>query len=198
MEDYSARLTGEPFLYNETRILARYLLEGEDINELKKRNVEENLIMYKTKTSIARVNSGIFKRLSAMDQEVLEAFIKEDVITSKYILVYIIMKTDRLVNDFIAEVYRDKLLMGADVLYKYDINGWLKEKFKTSPALSQCTDNTKSKLRQVLIKIMKDSGLVKEEKDQYKLVQPILKQDFIDLLQKHNDTDYLKAIGGLR
>ena len=28
MEDYSAKLTGEPFLYNETKILAEYLLDG--------------------------------------------------------------------------------------------------------------------------------------------------------------------------
>ena len=52
MEDYSARLTGEPFLYNETKILARYLADGEDAESLRKRNLEENLIMHKTNTKI--------------------------------------------------------------------------------------------------------------------------------------------------
>ena len=41
MEDYSAKLTGEPFLYNETKILGIYLLDGEDEQELKRRNIEE-------------------------------------------------------------------------------------------------------------------------------------------------------------
>ena len=108
------------------------------------------------------------------------------------------MKTDKLVKDFITEVYKDKLLIGADVLYKYDINKWLKEKYQISPTLNKCTDNTKNKLRQVLIKIIKDSGLVKEEKDQYRLISPIFKQEFIELLESHNDMEYLKAIGGLK
>ena len=47
MEDYSAKLTGEPFLYIETKIIAEYLLNGENPIELKRRNIEENLIHYK-------------------------------------------------------------------------------------------------------------------------------------------------------
>ena len=198
MEDYSARLTGEPFLYNETKILARYLADGEDAESLRKRNLEENLIMHKTKSSITRVNSGIFIRLQAMDPEILDAFLNEDSDTSKLILVYIIMKTNKLVSDFINEVYKDKILLGTNVIYNYDINGWLKEKCDNSPTLSKCTDNTKYKLRQVLIKILKDSGLVKQNKDCYQIIQPILSEEFINLLMKHNDEYYLKAIGGLR
>ena len=40
MEQYSAKLTGEPFLYNETKIIAQYLLDGESAEALKKRNIE--------------------------------------------------------------------------------------------------------------------------------------------------------------
>lgn len=47
MEDYSAKLTGEPFLYNESKIIAEYILDGEDPNKLKSRNINENLIHYK-------------------------------------------------------------------------------------------------------------------------------------------------------
>ena len=37
MEDYSAKLTGEPFMYSETKILAKYLLDGISPEDLKKR-----------------------------------------------------------------------------------------------------------------------------------------------------------------
>ncbi|MBR6253008.1 MAG: DUF1819 family protein [Clostridia bacterium] len=198
MEDYSARLTGEPFLYNETKILAKYLIQGEDINELRKRNVDENLIMHKTKSSILRVNSGIFNRLQAMDDEILYDFVNSDVDTSKIILLYIIMKTNKLVNDFVNDIYKEKILIGSDLIYDYDINGWIKEKCDNSPTLSKCTDSTRYKLRQVLIKILKDAGLVKYQKDSYLIIRPLLTEEYIDLLKKHNDEDYLKAIGGLR
>ena len=52
MEDYSAKLTGEPFLYNETKIIGRYLLEGANEEELKKQNIEENLIKHKKISSV--------------------------------------------------------------------------------------------------------------------------------------------------
>ena len=61
MEDYSAKLTAEPFLYNETKTIAKFLLDGEDEEKLRKRNVEENLIKYKSQKSIVRVNSPIFR-----------------------------------------------------------------------------------------------------------------------------------------
>lgn len=54
-----------------------------------------------------------------MNKEMLEAFIYSDLETSKYILVYAIIKTDKLVRDFIFEVYKEKLLMREDLIEKY-------------------------------------------------------------------------------
>ena len=71
MEKYSAKLTGAAFLYNETKIMAKYVLDGEPIKELRKRNVEENLIHYKSKSAISRVNSPIFERISVFNNDML-------------------------------------------------------------------------------------------------------------------------------
>ena len=101
MEDYSAKLTAEPFMYNETKILAGYLLQGENADTLKKRNIEENLIKHKKIGSVKRVNSPIFRRLKIMNKEMLEEFVYSDIENSKYILLYTIMKTDKLVRDFL-------------------------------------------------------------------------------------------------
>ena len=79
MEDYSAKLTAEPFLYNETKTIAKFLLDGEEEEKLRKRNIEENLIKYKSPKSIVRVNSPIFRRLDAMDKEMLEDFVYSDI-----------------------------------------------------------------------------------------------------------------------
>ena len=120
MEDYSAKLTAEPFLYNETKTIGRYLLDGENETELKKRNVEENLIKHKKIGSVKRVNSPMFRRLKVMDKDMLEEFVWSDIETSKYILLYAIMKTDKLVRDFVIEVYKDKLYMKKEyILPKY-------------------------------------------------------------------------------
>ena len=197
MEDYSAKLTAEPFLYNETKIIAQYLLDGISPEEMKKKNIEENLIKYKSLKSIKRVNSPIFKRLNVMDCEMLDEFVHTDIESSKYILLYAIMKTDRLVRDFVVEVYKDKLLMRKDYIEKFDIDNWYEEKCILSNTLRERTESTAAKLKQVIMKILQDSGLVIKEKNGFKIVRPLLKEKYISMLDKKGDIEYAKAIGGL-
>jgi hypothetical protein len=197
MEDYSAKLTAEPFLYNETKIIGKYLLEGEDELELKKRNIEENLIQHKKIGSVKRVNSPIFRRLKIMDKEMLEEFVYSDIETSRYLLLYAIMKTDRLVRDFVFEVYKDKLFMRKDYIEKFDIDNWYEEKCILSETLKNRTESTTAKLKQVIMKIMQDSGLVIKENNKFKIVRPLLKEKYISMLDKNGDIEYAKAIGGL-
>ena len=197
MEDYSAKLTAEPFLYNETKIIGRYLLEGEDELLLKKLNAERNLIKHKKIGSVKRVNSPIFRRLKIMDSEMLKEFVCSDIETSKYVLLYAIMKTDKLVKDFIFEVYKDKLFMRKDYIEKFDIDNWYEEKCILSETLKYKSDATTAKLKQVIMKILQDSGLVIKEKDRFKIVRPLLKEKYINMLDKNGDLEYAKAIGGL-
>ena len=197
MEDYSAKLTAEPFLYNETKIIAQYLLDGISPEELKRKNIDENLIKYKSPKSIVRVNSPIFERLNVMDSEMLDDFVHTDIETSKYILLYTIMKTDRLVRDFVVEVYKDKLLMRKDYIEKFDIDNWYEEKCILSKTLRERTESTATKLKQVIMKILQDSGLVIKEKNRFKIVRPLLKEKYISMLDKKGDIEYAKAIGGL-
>lgn len=197
MEDYSAKLTGEPFLFNESRTIATYLLEGYSPSELKKKNIEENLIQHKTKGSISRVNSPIFRRLAVLDTEMLNDFVYSDLENSKYILLYAIMKTDRLVRDFIIEVYKEKLFMRKEYIEKFEIDNWYDEKCILSKTLKERSESTSAKLKQVIMKILQDSGLVVKEKDKFRVIRPLLKEKYIHQLDLLGDMEYAKAIGGL-
>lgn len=197
MEDYSAKLTGEPFMYNETKIIAQYLLEGYNPEDLKKKNIEENLIKHRKVASITRVNMPIFRRLSIMDNEMLEDFVKSDIENSKHILLYTIMKTDRLVRDFVIEVYKDKLYMRKEYIEKFDIDNWYEEKCILSETLKKRTESTSAKLKQVIMKILQEAGLVIKEKDRFKIIRPLLKEKYISMLDRNGDIEYAKAIGGL-
>lgn len=201
MEEYSAKLTAEPFLYNESKIIAEYILDGENPNKLKNRNINENLIHYKKNNSIKRVNSPIFRRLEVLDEEMLREFIYSDIDNSRYILLYAIMKTDKLVRDFVFEVYKDKLLMRKEYIEKIDIDTWYEDKCILSQTLRERSESTTAKLKQVIMKIMQDSGLVQKEREKnsyrYKIIRPLLKDKFIKELDSRGDIEYAKAIGGL-
>lgn len=196
MNNYSAKLTGANFLYNETKIIGSYLLNGEDHKELRRRNVEENLIKYKSPKAISRVNSPIFERLNVFNEEMLEEFVNGDLENSRLLLVYAIMKTDNLVCDFITEVYKDRILRYKDYIEQFEINDWF-ENIYVNSNLCNVSDTTKYKLKQVMMRIMIDSGLVKKEDDKYKIIIPILSSKFEYLLTSVGDIDYYKAIGGI-
>ena len=197
MGDYSAKLTAEPFLYNETKTLATYLLKGESEETLKRRNIEENLIKYKSAKSIARVNSPVFRRLNVMDKNMMEEFVNSSIDNSKYILLYTIMKTDRLVREFVLDVYKYKLIMRKEYIEKFDIDNWYEEKCSLSTTLKEKSEQTSAKLKQVIMKIMQDSGLVIKEKNRFKIIRPLLKETYINMLDRKGDLEYAKAIGGL-
>lgn len=197
MGDYSAKLTAEPFLYNETKTLATYLLKGESEEILKRRNIEENLIKYKSAKSIARVNSPMFRRLNVMDKNMMEEFVNSSIDNSKYILLYTIMKTDRLVREFVLDVYKYKLIMRKEYIEKFDIDNWYEEKCSLSTTLKEKSEQTSAKLKQVIMKIMQDSGLVIKEKNRFKIIRPLLKETYINMLDIKGDLEYAKAIGGL-
>ena len=197
MGDYSAKLTAEPFLYNETKTLATYLLKGESEETLKRRNIEENLIKYKSAKSIARVNSPMFRRLNVMDKNMMVEFVNSSIDNSKYILLYTIMKTDRLVREFVLDVYKYKLIMRKEYIEKFDIDNWYEEKCSLSTTLKEKSEQTSAKLKQVIMKIMQDSGLVIKEKNRFKIIRPLLKETYINMLDRKGDLEYAKAIGGL-
>lgn len=198
MEDYSTKLTAEPFLYNETKIIGEYLLSGDNVQELKRKNIEENLIKHKKQGSVKRTNAPIFRRLEAMNNDILENFVYSDVETSKYLLVYAVMKTDKLVRDFIIEVYKDKIIMRNEYIEKYDIDRWYEMKKESSFSLKNKSDITNSKAKQVIMKILQDSGMVvKETNNRFRIIKPLLNDKFIHLLEENKDIEYAKAIGGL-
>lgn len=197
MNEYTATLTGSPYLFNECRIIAKYLLDGSDPSELRKRNIEENLIQYKTVSSISRVNSPIFNRLEQFNKEQLDFFVNGDIQQAKYLLVYAIMKSDRIVKEFVREVYYDKLLMQDIKLEKYEIIKWFNTKYQVSEFLRNRSESTKYKLQQVLLQIMTSSGLLKKDGDDYLMNRPLLSNELINILKNSDDYEYAKSIGGL-
>lgn len=196
MKKYSAKLTGAAFLYNETKIMAQFVLDGEPIKELRKRNVDENLIHYKSKSAISRVNSPIFERINVFNDDMLYEFVNADISISKMLLVYAIMKTDNLVKDFMSQIYMDKILMMKDYIEQFEINNWF-DKVYADSNLESVSETTKYKLKQVMMKIMTDSGLVVKEEEKYRIIIPILNDKFKKLLNDVDDIEYYKILGGI-
>lgn len=195
-QEYSASLTAEPLLYSETKTLAELLLQGEPLESIKQRNLQENLIMHKRAGSLKRVTTPIIRRLKAMSDGILQAFLESDDYNAKIILLYIICNTDRLVRDFITSIYGDKVLIQSDKIVKADIEQYFESVYSESDKLLNCSDQTKAKLKQTLMKILADAGLVTKQGSDFPITTPIISERARSTILADGGDYYIKALGG--
>ncbi|MBQ3440718.1 DUF1819 family protein [Candidatus Saccharibacteria bacterium] len=195
-QEYTASLTAEPLLFSETKLLASFLQQGEDLGSLKERNLNENLIMHKRTGSLKRVNSPLFRRLSAMSENILDTFTTSDDTDAKIILLYIICNTDRLVRDFIINIYGDKVLIQSDKIVRADIEQYFESVYSESDKLLNCSYNTKAKLKQTLMKILADAGLVTKQSNDFLITTPIISERIRSTILADGGDYYIKALGG--
>ena len=198
VDKYTSALTGELFLFNETRVLARYLVLGEDINELRKRNLSENLIMHKGVGSLKRSSSPIFRRLSMMSPTVLKAFSEGDIESARLILLITAAKSDRLIRDFILNIYADKIALKTSVISKSDIERYFESVYEIEPSLRDRSETTKRNLKQKLMKIVTEAGLVKKQASGFVVTRPNITNKLANLLLADGDSEYIKALGGIQ
>lgn len=193
---FTANLTGEPFLFNETRSLANSLVSGEDINSLKKRNLKDNLIMHKKQASLKRVTPPIFRRLSVISPAAMKILSNGDLESAKLILLVSIAKTDRLVGDFLNDVYSEKIALKASKITKSDIERYFESIYQEEPFLRDRTEQTKAKLKQQLMKIISEAGLVKKIGSDFEVTRPSLTNKLSNQLIADGDARYIKILGG--
>ena len=193
---YTSALTGELFLFSESRILARYLVEGEDINTLRKRNLSENLIMHKGAGSLKRSSAPIFRRLSMMSPTALKMFGESDIESARLLLLIAAAKSDRLIRDFVIDVYADKIAMKANLVNRSDIERYFESVYENEPSLRDRSETTKNSLKQKLMKIMAEAGLVKKQGLSFEVTRPHITNKLANQLVADGDDIYLRALGG--
>ena len=69
--DYNGGLTREQFLFFEIRIVAKFICDGLQREEILKRLTEENLFQFPTERMISSIAATCFKRIDALESESL-------------------------------------------------------------------------------------------------------------------------------
>ena len=192
---YTARLTGNPFLFFEMKITASLLLEGLSKKEISAKVRDENLFQYKTSNSVTKRLNAVFLRLEVLDDLMLKLFVNSSSETAKQIALYTIMKTDLLFYEFMQEEFKTKQLMHQDRLERADLVSFFARKEEQDLTVAGWQEYTINKLIQVYIRILIDAGLIKDEKSfimTTPVMEPILKQH----LQTIGDEKYIQAMLG--
>lgn len=193
---YSCSIKKTPYKYPIAKKMAKLMLDGLDRNEVFHECFDNNYVEIDSLERRKEVTNVLYERLSALDDYLLKEFYNGDVTTSKFILVYAMVKTDPLFFDFMFEVYREALMGRKNYITMEDFDNYFNSRKEVDINFRSWTGHTLIHLARAFRIILIESGLgIKESKTIYverMMVHPMV-EEHIRLL---GDTDYLKAILG--
>lgn len=194
--EYKSTIKSRQYLYKETKKAATLIKQGVFIREIKNRSLEDNIFQLESETRKKELASIIVARLKDLDEFVIDKISVGNVETSKILVLYAIIKTDRLFFEFMNEVYKEKLLLRDLFLKDKDFNAFFQGKREQSERVASWTEYTIKKLKQVYVRILFESGLIENQKGDRKIRIPILESEVKDYLYKIGDKIYINAIIG--
>jgi hypothetical protein len=190
LKKYSTGFTSGALLYKEAPFVINAI---EDIKAFLKgeENLKQEVLPHNSEASKKRIKQELEKRLRALnDSQLIELFKLSDQPNKKLILFYASCKLYDLLADFMLEV----------VLYKWnnidlditssDFQNFLYKKMGNHDELLDITENTRNKLSQVAITMLKQLGMI--HKEQLKKVE--FNAAVLKAILKNGDTWFLEAL----
>jgi hypothetical protein len=193
---YKSTIKSRPFFFQETKKVASLINQGLKDIEIKNKAKDENIFQVNTETRRSEIESIVLQRVKAIDDTLIDKLANGSLGVSKQITVYAIMKTDRLFFEFINEVFREKILLRDFTLQDKDFNIFFDRKKEQSEKVAAWDDYTFYKLKQVYIRILFESGFIKDQKNDREIAKPMVEEDVAYRLKEIGDTKYLNALTG--
>jgi len=192
--EYSSVLTGASFMLYEFKQVIMLKEQGHSDQEIRQKVVTDNLFQYEKISSLKRGLPSILRRVNTLDETLRKLVIEESFEFGKFINLYAIMKTDRLFFEFMNEVIHEKLQANDYSFEKKDLNTYFTVKAEQDENIASWTEATVQKLKQVYVKILLETGLIKDKKSG-ELNRLIIDEQIKDHLTHIGDARYVRAMG---
>ncbi|ETT45416.1 hypothetical protein BSK66_10150 [Paenibacillus odorifer] len=192
--EYSVTITGASFLFYELKQVIGLKLQGLKESEIKEKVSTENLFQYQAKSSIKRSLPSVLRRVNELDKTLCQMVVEHSLNSGKIINLYAIMKTDRLFFEFMSEVIQEKFQSNNYLLERKDLNLYITSKAEQNALVAAWTEQTITRLKQVYVKVLHDSGLLKD-KESGELSRPMIDEQLKAHLIQIGDIAYVRAMG---
>lgn len=192
----TSQLKKVPFFYNKSKMIAKWILEGEDKHQIFYKCLVDNKIQIKSPERRREITNHLYLRLLQLDQTLLKYFMELDIVTAKFILLYSVAKHDSLFTDFLFEVYRNALLSDKKYISMDDFDVFFTSKKETNLYVGKWSDKTIELLSKAYRKMLVDSALgVRKTKNIY-VKQLLVHPEVSKYIEQIGDYKYLQAILG--
>jgi hypothetical protein len=151
--------TGSLFHQESVKLAALYLDLG-DWNSVRDKVISENLLQTRTLNTLKRVCREVVSRLKTLNSGELKFLIEGSHQEQAYLLWLAVCRRYRFIADFAVEVLRERYITLKTDLNNEDFDSFFNRKSEWHSELDEISPATRSKLRQVLFKMLREVGLL--------------------------------------
>lgn len=173
---------------NESLKVAQTYLDCKDWKRTEQVIRENNLLQSRTSSSTVRVAREIVQRLKTLNDDQIENLVAGNPTEQKYLLWFAACKTYEFIKEFAVEVIHEKYLARSLSLTDLDYDAFFNRKSDWSNDLEQITMSTRKKIRQVLLLMTKEAGLLTEDNT---ILRAMLSNKLIEVLRPDAPMSFL-------
>jgi len=194
---YSARLTGNQFLYNEFKVVCALISQGYNKKDASEKIINENLFEYRSLKSIGKHISAVWERAEYLNEFLLDKLLHQTNEIGRLINFYAILKYDLLFLEFMEEIVSEKIYMNQLELTRADISNFFSIKAEQSDIVAGFKDATIKRLRLAYFEILQGAGYIVKNHSKMELNKPTTIYQISDWLESIGEKRYAKAILGV-
>lgn len=188
IEPYSfSFLTGALYL-PESLAVAGLALSFSDWSEVGRNAGKENLLRQRKEASRVRLLREIRYRLQQLTRDELEFLCSAGSRDQRHLLFIAICRRFRFIREFVEEVVRAKSMTLDLQLYPADFARFFDRKGAESPAVEKLTPKSIAKIKQVIVRMLAEAGLLDSTTSQ-RITRPVPSKGLVKLITRSNPMD---------
>lgn len=165
-------------LHQESVQLARIYLPIQNWDAVRDKVISDNTLQARTLNTLKRVSREIISRLKQLSLNEIQLIANGSHQEQRIILWISICKRYAFIADFAEEVLCDRYQTVQRKLLSNQFDSFLNRKVEWHPEIEAIQPSTRNKLRQVLFKMMRDTGILS---DDHLIQPPLLSPKLIEL-----------------
>jgi hypothetical protein len=171
---YNLSFTAASLRPELARIVAESFLAVGDWDLVKKRVLSTNSLQCRSTSSAIRLERELRQRLETLTRDQMILLVQATAEERAAIAWLAACKRIRFAFEFAAEVLRDKLAVHDPVLRPSDYEGYVENKRLAHQEFARLTASSKNKIRQVLLRMLAEAGLLEAGASLGTIQRPVL------------------------
>jgi hypothetical protein len=190
---YTSSIKDMPLMFSEMKRTALLLCEGMTGDEIVNLSKEKNVYQLDKEKRRRDVPLRMVKRLSTIGQPLINVIAHGCEPDAKMIALLALVKADRLLFEYMYEVYADRFHAGHDEVFEKDFLDFIERKTQNDETVAKWSVSNLTNIRGKIKNSICDAGLAKRKGDSLLILKPIV-DDGLRRLLEDTDRAYLKAM----